>query len=108
MPLQEWPTGLVPEHDGWFVVNVRDVGWAEHPEQGHITLFENPRGKPTPERGIRVRVLQPGQMLGLYREENAQEGTRSSAHPDRANGISAVRTAGSRGTDMSGVYRLTP
>jgi hypothetical protein len=25
-------------------------------------------------------VLQPGQMLGLYREENAQEGTRSSAH----------------------------
>jgi uncharacterized cupin superfamily protein len=72
-PLLEWPTGLVPEHDGWYVVNVRDVAWAEHPQQGHVTLFENPRGKPMPELGIRVRVLQPGHMLSRYHEENAQE-----------------------------------
>jgi uncharacterized cupin superfamily protein len=73
-PLDRWPTGLVPEHDGWYVVNVRDVAWAEHPEQGFATLFENPRGKPMPELGIRVRVLQPGQMLSYYHDENAQEG----------------------------------
>jgi uncharacterized cupin superfamily protein len=73
-PLQEWPTGLVPESDGWFVVNVRDAAWAEHPQQGYVTLFENPRGKPMPELGIRVRVLRPGQMVSYYHEENAQEG----------------------------------
>jgi uncharacterized cupin superfamily protein len=73
-PLQEWSTGLVPEREGWFVVNVRDAAWAEHPTQGYITLFENPRGKPMPELGIRVRVLQPGQMLSYYHEENSQEG----------------------------------
>jgi uncharacterized cupin superfamily protein len=72
-PFQEWPTGLVPEREGWFVVNVRDVAWAEHPQQGYVTLFENPRGKPMPELGIRVRVLQPGQMMSYYHEENAQE-----------------------------------
>jgi uncharacterized cupin superfamily protein len=72
-PLQEWPTGLVPEREGWFVVNVRDVAWAEHPQQGFTTLFENPRGKPMPELGIRVRVLQPGQALSYYHEENTQE-----------------------------------
>jgi uncharacterized cupin superfamily protein len=73
-PLDKWPTGLVPERAGWFVVNVRDAAWGEHPEQGYATLFENPRGEPMPELGIRVRVLQPGQMLSYYHEENAQEG----------------------------------
>jgi uncharacterized cupin superfamily protein len=72
-PLEQWPTGLVPEHPGWFVVNVRDAAWAEHPEQGYACLFENPRGEAMPELGIRVRVLQPGQMLSYYHEENAQE-----------------------------------
>jgi uncharacterized cupin superfamily protein len=73
-PLDPWPTGLVPERAGWFVVNVRDAAWSEHPEQGYATLFENPRGEPMPELGIRVRVLQPGQMLSYYHQENAQEG----------------------------------
>jgi uncharacterized cupin superfamily protein len=72
-PLDTWPTGLVPEDAGWFVVNVRDVAWSEHPQQGYATLFENPRGAGMPELGIRVRVLQPGQMLSHYHEENAQE-----------------------------------
>ena len=72
-PFQEWPTGLVPEREGWFVVNVRDVAWAEHPQQGYTTLFENPRGTRMPELGIRVRVLLPGQALSYYHEENTQE-----------------------------------
>jgi uncharacterized cupin superfamily protein len=71
--LDNWPTGLVPEGAGWFVVNLRDVAWSAHPEQGYTTLFENPRGERMPELGIRACVLQPGQMLSLYHEENAQE-----------------------------------
>lgn len=73
-PFQQWPTGLVPERPGWFVVNVRDAAWAEHATQGHVCLFENLRGAAMPELGIRVRVLQPGQMLSYYHEENSQEG----------------------------------
>ena len=73
-PLQEWPTGLVPERAGWFVVNVRDAAWVTHDLLGASCLFENPRGEPLPELGIRVRVLQPGQPMSYYHEENSQEG----------------------------------
>ena len=59
-PLDQWPTGLVPESPGWFVVNVRDVAWAEHPQQGYATLFENPRGEPMPELEVRVRAAPAG------------------------------------------------
>ena len=71
--LETWPTGLVPDGPGWFVVNVRDAAWGEHPDQGYATLFENPRREPMPELGFRVRVLRPGQMLSYYHEENSQE-----------------------------------
>jgi uncharacterized cupin superfamily protein len=73
-PLEEWPTGRIPTTDGWFVVNVRDAAWAEHPQLGAISLFENPRGQALPDFGIRVRVLQPGQPMSYYHAEQAQEG----------------------------------
>jgi uncharacterized cupin superfamily protein len=73
-PQEQWPTGLVPTTDGWFVVNVRDAAWVAHPDFGTCCLFENPRGKELPDFGIRVRVLQPGEPMSLYHEENAQEG----------------------------------
>ena len=73
-PLQRWPTGSVPAGDGWFVVNVRDAAWLEHPAYGFACLFENPRGTQFPELGVRIRVLLPGQPLGLYHAEEAQEG----------------------------------
>jgi uncharacterized cupin superfamily protein len=73
-PLQQWPTGSVPAGDGWFVVNVRDAAWLQHPAYGFACLFENPRGTQFPELGVRIRVLLPGQPLGLYHAEEAQEG----------------------------------
>ncbi len=72
--LEEWPTGLVPASDGWFVVNARDAAWFAHDAFGTGCLFENPRGEPFPELGVRIRVLQPGQPLSFYHEESAQEG----------------------------------
>jgi uncharacterized cupin superfamily protein len=71
---QEWPTGLVPAGAGWFVLNVRDAAWVEHPLLGASCLFEHPSGPPLPELGIRVRVLQPGQAMSYYHAEEAQEG----------------------------------
>jgi uncharacterized cupin superfamily protein len=73
-PFEEWRTGLVPAREGWFVVNVRDAAWATHPVLGAACLLENPRGKPFPELGIQLRVLQPGEKMSYYHEEAAQEG----------------------------------
>jgi uncharacterized cupin superfamily protein len=72
-PLEETPTGLAPTGDGWFVVSVRDAAWYAHETFGSTCLLENPFGVPFPELGFKLRVLQPGQPLSLYHEEQAQE-----------------------------------
>jgi uncharacterized cupin superfamily protein len=36
-------------------------------------VFESRRGAPFPELGINISVMQPGQPLCLYHEEDAQE-----------------------------------
>ena len=65
--------GLVPEGEGWFVVNVADAH-ATHSERfGSSARFEHRPGVEFPEFGFNVRVLQPGQPASLYHRENAQE-----------------------------------
>ena len=71
--LQESPGGLAPAGDGWFVVNVRDTEWMSHEAFGSGCVFENRRDSPFSEFGINISVVQPGQPLCLYHEENAQE-----------------------------------
>ena len=64
--------GLAPEGEGSFVVNARDIHWRDTGPLGVYCSFE---GKHRfPQLGINVNVLQPGQRLGVYRRENAQEG----------------------------------
>ena len=63
--------GLVPDGEGWFVVNARDGRWVESAEFGRWIPFE---GDPRfPELGINVSVLAPGQPGGMYHGEDAQE-----------------------------------
>jgi len=38
--LKETEAGLIPEGDGWFVVNARDVSWIQSEERGQDTDFE--------------------------------------------------------------------
>jgi uncharacterized cupin superfamily protein len=71
--LVEAPGGLRPVDEGWFVVNVRDTEWATHEAFGAGCVFENRESVPFGEIGINISVLQPGQPLCLYHEENAQE-----------------------------------
>ena len=71
--LQETPAGLGPVGDGWFVVNVRDTEWMTHDAFGSGCVFESRQNAPFPELGINISVMQPGQPLCLYHEENAQE-----------------------------------
>jgi uncharacterized cupin superfamily protein len=72
-PLQETPSGLEPDRDGWFVVNVGDAAWMTHHAFGSGCVFESRKNAPFPELGININVLEPGQPLCLYHEESAQE-----------------------------------
>ena len=71
--LEETPSGLTPAEDGWFIVNVGDTAWITHDAFGSGCVFENRREAPFPELGINISVMEPGQPLCLYHEENAQE-----------------------------------
>jgi uncharacterized cupin superfamily protein len=69
---QETPAGLAPEGEGWFVVNVRDTAWITHHAFGSGCNFESREAR-FPELGINISVMEPGQPMCLYHEENAQE-----------------------------------
>lgn len=71
-PLRETKYGLVYDGGGWFVINARDNRWSD---AGPLGLFCNFEGKKRfPQLGINLNVLQPGQPMGLYHREKAQEG----------------------------------
>ena len=64
--------GLVPEGEGWFVVNAREARWFENEAFGRYTRFQG--DVPFPELGINIGVAQPGQPACMYHGEDAQEG----------------------------------
>jgi uncharacterized cupin superfamily protein len=64
--------GLVPETEGWFVVNARDARWSHHDTFGSSVTFEGD-DLFFPDFGINVQVLMPGQPNCMYHGENAQE-----------------------------------
>ena len=72
-PLRKTDAGLVPEGDGWFVVNAREARWWRHDAFGSATTFENEGEARFKEFGINIQVLEPGQPNCMYHGENAQE-----------------------------------
>jgi uncharacterized cupin superfamily protein len=69
--LRETEEGLVPEGEGWFVLNARDARWFETDELGSATIFEGePRFR---DLGFHLEVLQPGQPNCMYHAESNQE-----------------------------------
>ena len=63
--------GLLPEGDGWFVLNARETGWLHTDELGSACTFEGDvRSR---AYGVNVHVLQPGQPNCMYHAEDAQE-----------------------------------
>jgi uncharacterized cupin superfamily protein len=69
--VKETDSGLVPEGDGWFVVNAREARWWHHDTFGSATVFEG--DALFPQFGINIQVLEPGQPNCMYHGENAQE-----------------------------------
>jgi uncharacterized cupin superfamily protein len=71
-PLRSTKYGLVPDGDGWFVLNARDTRWRDFGPLGTYCNFEGKRG--FKQLGINLNVLEPGQPMAVYHRENAQEG----------------------------------
>ena len=71
-PFRMSKSGLVADVRGWFVVNARESRWRDAGPLGAFCNFEGK--KPFLQLGININVLRPGQPMGRYHSENAQEG----------------------------------
>jgi uncharacterized cupin superfamily protein len=71
-PLRSTKYGLVPEGDGWFVLNARETRWGDYGPLGMNCDFEGKRG--FKQLGLNLNVLEPGEPMAMYHRENHQEG----------------------------------
>ena len=71
--MQHTPAGKVPAGEGWFILNVADIGWETVPGGGTWCVFGSPQS-PSTMLGIGVHVLMPGDTPGYYHAETEQEG----------------------------------
>ena len=62
----------MPDGEGWFVVSAREIRWRDWGPLGAYCDFEGKRR--FPQLGFNISVLEPGQSLGRYHREHAQEG----------------------------------
>ena len=63
--------GLVPDGEGWFVLNAKDARWFYTDDLGVYCGFEgDPRFA---ELGINLNVLRPGEPMAMYHADKAQE-----------------------------------
>src|SRR5580765_4093369 len=65
--------GLIPEGEGWFVLNAKDARWLSGGALGSYVPFEALEGARFPQLGINLNVMQPGESMTMYHRENAQE-----------------------------------
>jgi uncharacterized cupin superfamily protein len=71
--IDDTPAGRLAADDGWFILNLDEIGWRTIPGSGTWCVFESPNA-PSKTLGIGVHVLQPGEPNGLYHRESEQEG----------------------------------
>jgi quercetin dioxygenase-like cupin family protein len=69
--LDRTPEGLVPEGEGWFVVNAREARWQDEGPLGVMCFFEGDVA--FPRLGINLDVVEPGQPMCMYHWEADQE-----------------------------------
>jgi uncharacterized cupin superfamily protein len=72
-PIETTPTGKRPADDGWFILNLAEIGWETVPGGGTWCVFESPNA-PSNILGIGVHVLEPGDAPRYYHAESEQEG----------------------------------
>jgi uncharacterized cupin superfamily protein len=70
-PLEATEHGLVPQQDGWFVLNAREARWLYTPGRSAICEFEGDQD--FPQLGVNVSALEPGVPMAMYHWEADQE-----------------------------------
>ena len=69
--LESTEHGLVPEADGWFVLNAREARWRPSQGRGAYCVFE---GEPAfSQLGMHLVALAPGEPMAMYHWEADQE-----------------------------------
>jgi uncharacterized cupin superfamily protein len=69
--LESTEHGLVPQGEGWFVLNARDARWRHGQGRGAYCIFE---GEPEfSQLGIHLVALAPGEPMAMYHWEADQE-----------------------------------
>jgi uncharacterized cupin superfamily protein len=75
--LEKTEHGLVPEGEGWYVLNMRDAEWRHAAGRGAVCVvaddFEG-RRREADQLGVNPFVLMPGEPLARYHWEADQEG----------------------------------
>ena len=71
--IEDTPAGRLPADDGWFILNLDEIGWRTIPGIGTWCIFESPNS-PSKTLGIGVHVLTPGEPPCMYHRESDQEG----------------------------------
>jgi uncharacterized cupin superfamily protein len=69
--------GLVPQGEGWFVLNARETQWWERPGRGVLCEFEGAGIEDATDfhqLGINLTRLGPGEPMAMYHREVDQEG----------------------------------
>lgn len=70
--LEQTENGLVPQSDGWYVLNAKDAAWLHVDELGEYVGFEGGDAR-FPELGMNLNVMAPGQPMAMYHREDRQE-----------------------------------
>jgi quercetin dioxygenase-like cupin family protein len=70
-PMRTSKNGLVVDGEGWFVVNARESRWRDEGPLGSYCTFEGKRR--FSHLGLNISVFEPGERMGMYHRENAQE-----------------------------------
>jgi len=70
-PLESTEHGLVPNGDGWFVLNAREAPWRSASGRGAISVLEGEQE--FSQLGIHLFVLGPGEPMAMYHWEVGQE-----------------------------------
>ena len=73
--LQRTGYGLVPNGEGWFVLNLRDAEWRQADGRGAVSVaLDDFEGRRTSKQlGVNVFVLGPGEPMAMYHWEADQE-----------------------------------
>ncbi len=69
--LEQTEAGLVPQGEGWFVLNAREARWMLGEGRGARLSFEGETE--FPQVGVNLFVLEPGEPIGMYHWEAVQE-----------------------------------